>query len=189
MNQTTETLDPLPLMSLTVPNVPVKTVPKAAQSVPMNTGTASKTVQSVQDTAGAKEKAIQRIAKQVKADLIAGTLVDSRSEKLLTEKIPNRALSGYTSSSDSRKAILDHLNNWGLVEYKNGVAYIVEKYRPIPPPPDPVKTAKTDRLKEVSSALVNLGLGKSEAKQYAESSSGKTVDKHISNALKMVGQK
>lgn len=54
-----------------------------------------------------------------------------------------------------------------------------------------VRLPKTDtsQVDEVASALVNLGLKKEEARQYAQKSSGESVDKHVSDALRMVGKK
>lgn len=154
----------------------VPSVPKPSKTVPMGGGT----VHSVRDTAGAKEKAIQRLAKQVQADLIAGTLVDHRSQKPLTTKISNRALGGYTSSSDSRKSILDCLAKWGVIEYRNSVAYITDDYKP--------KPAQVDALKaDTISALTNgkpLKFSASEAEIMYQNSTGTRLDDRIASALK-----
>lgn len=164
-----------------VPSVPADESVPAERTVPTGTPKPSIDDESVRSTGKAKEKAIEVMAKKVRADLEAGTLVDSRTEKPLTKTISNRALSGYSTSSDSRKAILNKLGEWGVVDMKKGSAHIADKYAP-------VKPATSSHTADVISGLQSLGINKKEAAQYAERSSGKDLNEHINAALKLAAK-
>ncbi len=160
---------------------PVKPTPKPIADKPIPAKAITKPVQvesdaPFKDTAGAKDKAIDRMAAQVLADLKAGTLVDHRSKQPLTKTISNRALGGYTTSSDSRKAILQNLEKRGVVEFRGGRAHIVESYLPAP--------ESGPQQADIVSALMNLGKTRKESVDLATDSNGKTEAEWIKNALK-----
>lgn len=121
------------------------------------------------DTAGTKDKPVERLAREVQAHIKAGTLVDGRDQKPITKTISNRALVAFSTSSDTRKAILAKLEKWGDVTIgKNGQASIA----------DPVTG-------DIVSALENLGHNKKSAEWLATKANGETFDDRLRHALKL----
>ena len=153
-----------------VPPVPVAP-PPLAQEQPL-------TMKSTQKTPA------QQMAERVAADLKAGSVVQEKNQLPIADELSTRDLSAYSSSSNTRQKIMKALVEMGVVQQQGPrkPALVSAEYRA-------AGAVDSGRLNEVASALENLGLGKAEAKEYAAVSGGDSVDKHISNAPKMVGQK
>lgn len=198
---------------LAAPPAPVRRksvpAPKPRRTAPIGTipaGTVQPASISI-DTAGAKEKAIDRIASEVLRDLQAGTLVDYRNKKPLTNTISNRALGGYTTSSDSRRDILRNLARRGVVEIQgNGSAKIAAAYRPgglTKAPPETTgkviksgetykrQTASAEVIKTTTEALMSnfKGMKKDLAEELAKSAKGSTPETRIASAFALVDQR
>ena len=125
-------------------------------------------------------------AQDVMRDLPLGKVVHHKTGEPVTKDLSTRDLGNYANvPSKTQQKMMDHLVSKGVVQKRpNRAALVNEAYR-YNPKPDP----KADQIIDVGKALEGLGIGKSEARQYAESSDGDSLDSHINNALKMVGSK
>jgi len=128
-------------------------------------------------------KTAKEYAQDVMRDLPAGRLPRSKTGKPATTEIASRDFEHYNvKSSKTRQKIMDELAREGVVQKRpNRAALISEAYQ--------YKPENSDRISDVTSALKNLGIGKVEAQQYAEKSSGDSLNEHIESALKLVGGK
>jgi len=123
-------------------------------------------------------------AKKAMADIGEGSLMKSNG-KPVTDKLSQKDLAKYSTSSKSQAAIMKHLADMGVVSLPGGkrAAIIAEEYRIKTPAKSDDKNVVTD----AASALNNLGYTKPKSQAMAEQATGADVPSRILSALQIQG--